>query len=451
MTLIVNVVFSQKIEHIDPEQEKIRDLVFPHAVMAHRGTTYWAPEETESAYRWARNIGADYLEVDIQRTSDGVMIALHDDDLKRTTDVEELFLRENSSNYSAGEYSYEDLMKLDAGSWFNKVNAGRARKSFSKSAEVIEVDSKAYTFGKLLANGDIQGREKYEYTDDSGLSVDKVYIGGKQYISTLEDVLMISKGWMIARNSKGERLYKKVKVNREIESGEALVRYQFFYVKDPNDNGNRPGVYIETKEPKHYDNIETQLYESLTRYGWNVLLEPEDDNSFFINSLVNTGNTNGKIVLQTFSPKSLEKLRQTFLGKIPCTFLLWKGDPNMPDDTDSSYIANINFAVRNKANFIGPSIAGPPNNFDELLSKHQARMIRKSGMKVHAYSFDTEEQYHIYFSKAYRRRWRKTRTDAIFTNRAELTINTFIDLGVYPFERNKVDALMVLEQLNYRK
>ena len=34
-------------------------------VIAHRGTTYWAPEETEAAMRWARNSGADYLELDL--------------------------------------------------------------------------------------------------------------------------------------------------------------------------------------------------------------------------------------------------------------------------------------------------------------------------------------------------------------------------------------------------
>ena len=48
----------------------IRDS--PYAVMAHRGSTFWAPEETESAWRWAREMGADYLESDLQCTKDGV-------------------------------------------------------------------------------------------------------------------------------------------------------------------------------------------------------------------------------------------------------------------------------------------------------------------------------------------------------------------------------------------
>ena len=44
----------------------VRDYVPLYAVIAHRGFTYWAPEETESAWRWAREMGVDYLESDLQ-------------------------------------------------------------------------------------------------------------------------------------------------------------------------------------------------------------------------------------------------------------------------------------------------------------------------------------------------------------------------------------------------
>ncbi|MCK5781607.1 MAG: hypothetical protein KAH10_03405, partial [Flavobacteriales bacterium] len=49
---------------------EVRDLVKKDIVIAHRGSTYWAPETSEAAYRWARNIGADYLELDLQMTKD---------------------------------------------------------------------------------------------------------------------------------------------------------------------------------------------------------------------------------------------------------------------------------------------------------------------------------------------------------------------------------------------
>ena len=60
-------------------------------MIAHRGSTFWTPEETEAAYRWAREMGADYLECDMQVTKDGVVLALHDDNLKRTTNIANVF------------------------------------------------------------------------------------------------------------------------------------------------------------------------------------------------------------------------------------------------------------------------------------------------------------------------------------------------------------------------
>ena len=76
---------------ISEEMTTVRDYVPLYAVIAHRGSTYWAPEETESAWRWAREMGADYLESDLQCSKDGIIIANHDDNLKRTTNIEEVF------------------------------------------------------------------------------------------------------------------------------------------------------------------------------------------------------------------------------------------------------------------------------------------------------------------------------------------------------------------------
>ena len=61
------------------------------AVIAHRGASYHAPEETAPAYILARDLGADYIEMDIQRASDGALVAFHDDTLERTTDVARVF------------------------------------------------------------------------------------------------------------------------------------------------------------------------------------------------------------------------------------------------------------------------------------------------------------------------------------------------------------------------
>ena len=61
------------------------------AVIAHRGASYQAPESTRPAYLLARDLGVDYLELDLQGTQDGVLVAVHDNSLGRNTNVAEVF------------------------------------------------------------------------------------------------------------------------------------------------------------------------------------------------------------------------------------------------------------------------------------------------------------------------------------------------------------------------
>src|SRR5690606_34385323 len=59
-------------------------------LIAHRGASAYAPEHTREAYELAITHGADYIEPDLQVTSDGVLIALHDLTLERPTNVSEV-------------------------------------------------------------------------------------------------------------------------------------------------------------------------------------------------------------------------------------------------------------------------------------------------------------------------------------------------------------------------
>lgn len=107
----------------------VRALGIPRpAVIAHRGASYLAPEETRPAFLLARELGADYLEFDIQRTKDGVLIALHDDDLSRTTNVADIFPGREKDTVDT--FTFTELQQLDAGSWFNRRFPERARGSF---------------------------------------------------------------------------------------------------------------------------------------------------------------------------------------------------------------------------------------------------------------------------------------------------------------------------------
>lgn len=83
-------------------------------VTAHRGHARAAPENTLSAIRKAIASGADYAEVDVQQTGDGVVVLLHDRDLKRVAGV----------SRRLDELSFDAVRKLDVGSWFDPAFAG---------------------------------------------------------------------------------------------------------------------------------------------------------------------------------------------------------------------------------------------------------------------------------------------------------------------------------------
>ena len=105
-------------------------LDIPHrAVIAHRGASVLAPESTTPAYIAARDLGAHYLEADLQRTKDGVIVAFHDETLERTTNAAQVFPGRETE--PIGSFTYAELQQLDAGSWFNDAHPGQARASYT--------------------------------------------------------------------------------------------------------------------------------------------------------------------------------------------------------------------------------------------------------------------------------------------------------------------------------
>lgn len=79
-------------------------------VIAHRGSSAYTPENTLAAFKKALESGVDALELDLRQTSDSVLVVLHDADVERTTN--------GAGNVK--NFTFEELQKLDAGSWFDK-------------------------------------------------------------------------------------------------------------------------------------------------------------------------------------------------------------------------------------------------------------------------------------------------------------------------------------------
>lgn len=79
-------------------------------VTAHRGASIMYPENTMSAFVGAKEMGADWIELDVQQTKDRKIIVLHDTNLKRTTGV----------NKNTWETTYDEIKDLDAGSFLDE-------------------------------------------------------------------------------------------------------------------------------------------------------------------------------------------------------------------------------------------------------------------------------------------------------------------------------------------
>ena len=313
----------------------------PHpAVIAHRGASFDAPESTAPAYKVARDLGADYLELDLQRSKDGVLFALHDDNLQRTTDVATKFPERKAA--AANQFTMKELKTLDAGTWFNTAYPNRARPSYA------------------------------------GLQ-----------ILTLDEVIDIAEANPL----------------------------------------HKPGLYIETKEPKQFPGIEADLKKKLQARGW---LNPAGTKPALSDAAVGRGN--GKVVLQTFEKSSLELLHKE-MPQVPKILLLWVGPGSIEPKSNVTFAASgekdkatyyakqepkskaefqrwVDYAKRQGAIGTGPSALltnGGDQSYSDLVQPWMNQYTHDQGLLVHVYTVDADVDYQKVMDAG---------VDGIFTNRA---------------------------------
>src|ERR1700693_1270691 len=100
-------------------------------VIAHRGASAFAPENTLAAFEAGMEMGAAFIETDLQLSRDARLVAIHDETLDRTT---------NGSGPVAAK-TVDELRQLDAGAWVN----GGAPSDEGASAEPGKGSSKKHT------------------------------------------------------------------------------------------------------------------------------------------------------------------------------------------------------------------------------------------------------------------------------------------------------------------
>lgn len=105
-------------------------------IVAHRGASFNAPENTLAAIELAILQGADGVEFDVRGTKDDVPVLLHDETLFRTTNT--------ISNKKIWDLTFDEVREFDAGSWFSRDFAGEKIPTFEEALKVIKGRSIAF-------------------------------------------------------------------------------------------------------------------------------------------------------------------------------------------------------------------------------------------------------------------------------------------------------------------
>ncbi|MED1864752.1 glycerophosphodiester phosphodiesterase [Fictibacillus nanhaiensis] len=151
-------------------KEKHKDILN----VAHRGASGYAPEHTITSYKMGEKMHGDYIEVDLQMTKDGELIAMHDETLDRTT----------NGTGQVKDYTLEEIKQLDAGSWFNEKYPEQAKAKY-EGLQVPTLEEVFQTFGKN-ANYYIETKSPEVYpgmeqklldvVNDYGINKDKLLV-----------------------------------------------------------------------------------------------------------------------------------------------------------------------------------------------------------------------------------------------------------------------------------
>lgn len=160
-------------------------------VIAHRGFSSNAPENTIAAFDLAVEHGFTNIELDVQLTADNKLVILHDDLVDRTT----------NGNGPVKSFKLEELQALDAGSWFDTQFA-------NEQIPTLQAVLERYA-GKIHLHLELKSNEAELAGEVAGL------LKNCGWLSNLEDESFAVPGLTIT-SAKVEQIEKSLKVLPEV-------------------------------------------------------------------------------------------------------------------------------------------------------------------------------------------------------------------------------------------
>ncbi len=161
--------------------------MYEYIVYAHRGASSYAPENTMAAFNKALMLGTNGIELDLKKTKDNKIVIFHDKKIDE----------KSNSVGKLSDYTYEELLKFDFGSWFDKVKF--------KDEKIVLFEDFMKVFGKENITLAIEIKDDNIEKDTLDIiskygNISKIFITSFEY-SILEKVRNISKdikiGWLI--------------------------------------------------------------------------------------------------------------------------------------------------------------------------------------------------------------------------------------------------------------
>lgn len=132
-------------------------------LVAHRGASKGAPENTIPAFELAWAQGADAIEGDFHLTADGEIVCIHDKDTAKVSGTKKI----------VAQSTLEELRKLDVGAWFDKTWKGTGIPTLSEVLETVPGGKKIYI--EVKCGPEILPR-LLEVLDSSGLEDEQIVV-----------------------------------------------------------------------------------------------------------------------------------------------------------------------------------------------------------------------------------------------------------------------------------
>lgn len=152
--------------------------------VAHRGASGYAPEHTITSYKMGDRMHGDYIEIDLQMTKDGKLIAMHDEKVDRTT----------NGTGEVKDFTLSQIKQLDAGSWFNEKYPQYANAKYTG----LKVPTLEEIFKKF-------GKNKKYYIETKS---PEVYPGMEKKLLDLVNKYHINKDTLLVQSFSKESLLK---------------------------------------------------------------------------------------------------------------------------------------------------------------------------------------------------------------------------------------------------